>query len=144
MRLKVLRLKEDTTLVTACCSKSRSGPLPPPAVLRDDGDELLHRAVRRVPSPGRAGPAGVEPSPGLPAGASQVHEHGGTDETGGSQVRLKSAPFRTRLGVSVEGWEGGGGAITQESRHELTPPPLLSPPPLSFQPPQGFKETVSL
>ena len=54
------------------------------AVLRNDWDELLHRAVRGVPSPGRALSAGVEPSSGLPAGAPQVLEYGWTDESGGS------------------------------------------------------------
>lgn len=60
------------------------------AVLRNDRDELLHCAVRCVPSPRRAGSAGVESSSGLPVGAPQVHEHGWTDDTGGSQVGLKN------------------------------------------------------
>lgn len=60
------------------------------AVLRDDRDELLHRAVRRVPRSWCAGSAGVESSSGFPARASQVHEHRWTDDIGGSQVRLKN------------------------------------------------------
>ena len=58
-------------------------------------DDLLHCAVWRVPSPGCAGPAVMEPGTGLPPGAPQVHEHRWTHDPGGSEVRLKK---KTRRG----------------------------------------------
>lgn len=76
------------------------------AVLRNDRDELLHCAVRCVPGPRRAGSAGVESSSGLPIGAPQVHEHGWTDDTGGSQVGLKNH-LKGAVGVGGVSVKGG-------------------------------------
>ena len=103
--------------VRIICSGPVSAPPEPCAsfsfaVLRHDGDELLHSAVWRVPRPGRAGPAGVEPSAGLPPGAPQVHEHRGTHESGGDQVGL-IAP------AEMEGRRGWGVAVVRERKSIL-------------------------
>uniref|UniRef100_A0A674HJ76 Citrate synthase n=1 Tax=Taeniopygia guttata TaxID=59729 RepID=A0A674HJ76_TAEGU len=90
--------------------------LPVPAVLRHEGDELLHGAVRGVAGAGRPVAAHLEPGAGIPAGAAQIHEHQGPDAARGLQIRLKKGRGRgTRL------------------------PPALPPPsgPLPHPPPWG-------
>lgn len=64
-------------------------PLSPPAVLRHEGDELLHGALRGLPGPGRPLAAHLEPGAGLPPGETQVHEHEGPHAARGLQIWVK-------------------------------------------------------
>jgi hypothetical protein len=66
------------------------------AVLRTEGDELLHSAVRRVPSAGNARVARVGPSARPAHRAAKVHVHGRPHEA--AQGSLNTPRQRPRFG----------------------------------------------